>query len=73
MKTLIDCAMQRAKCDRVIKGAQIFNVFTGKTEKGDIAVKNGVIAGIGTGYEGERFTTRRGLPFCQAFSTHTFT
>ena len=38
MKHFIDCAMKREKCDLVIKGAQIFNVFTGQTEEGDIAV-----------------------------------
>ena len=59
--------MKRAKCDLVIKGAQIFNVFTGKTEKGDIAVKNGVIAGIGTGYEGEKVYDAAGLTVLPGF------
>ena len=61
IKTLIDCAMKRTKCDLVIKGGKIFNVFTGKTEEGDIAVKDGVIAGIGTGYEAEKVYDAKGL------------
>lgn len=59
--------MKRAKCDLVIKGAKIFNVFTGKTESGDIAVKNGVIAGIGTGYEGEKVYDAAGLTVLPGF------
>ena len=51
MKHLIDCAMKREKCDLVIKNARIFNVFTGETEEGDVAVKEGTIVGIGRGYE----------------------
>ncbi|MDE6411087.1 MAG: adenine deaminase [Clostridia bacterium] len=54
MKTLINAAMKREKCDLVIKGAKVFNVFTGETEEGEIAVKKGKIVGIGKGYEAER-------------------
>ena len=54
MKELIDCAMKRAPCDLVVRNAEIFNVFTGETESGDIAVKDGVIVGIGKGYAGAR-------------------
>ena len=50
MKQLIDCAMKRAECDLVIRGGRILNVFTGELEEGDIAVKDGVIVGIGSGY-----------------------
>ena len=52
MKSLIDAALKREKCDLVIRGAKVFNVFTGETEEGEIAVKDGVIVGIGSGYEG---------------------
>ena len=53
MKALIDAAMGREKCDLVIRGANVFNVFTGEFEKGEIAVKDGRIVGIGDGYEGQ--------------------
>ena len=51
MKQLIDCAMRRAPADLVIENARIFNVFTGETEEGEIAVRCGTIAGIGRGYD----------------------
>ena len=50
MKAWIGCAMKRAECDLVVKGGGIFNVFTGETERADLAVKDGVIVGIGEGY-----------------------
>ena len=54
LKARIDCAMKRKKCDLMIRNVKIFNVFTGKTEEGEIAVKDGVTVGIGSGYEAER-------------------
>ena len=50
MKALIDCAAGRVPADLVLRGGRIFNVFTGETEEGDVAVKDGYIAGIGRGY-----------------------
>lgn len=40
------------KADLVLKNCQIINVFNGKIEKGDIAISDGIIMGIGD-YEGE--------------------
>lgn len=37
----------RAKADLVIKNGRIVNVFSGEIMEGDIAIKNGYIAGIG--------------------------
>ena len=54
MKRLIDCAMKREKCDLTIKNIKIFNVFTGETEEGELAVAEGRIVGVGRGYESER-------------------
>ncbi len=42
--------MKRCACDLVITNARIYNVFTGETEEGDIAVAEGRIVGIGKGY-----------------------
>jgi adenine deaminase len=52
MKKLIDCAMGRCKSELVLKNANFINVFSGKIENGDIAIKNGKIIGIGN-YQGE--------------------
>lgn len=54
LKRRIDCATKRNKCDLVIKNARVFNVFTGETEEGEIAIADGVVVAIGKGYKGER-------------------
>ena len=38
LKTLISSARGEVKADLVLKNAKIFNVFTGDTEEGDVAV-----------------------------------
>lgn len=53
MKTGIAVAQKREKADLVIKNANIFHLTTGRFELADIAVVNGVIAGIGHGYPAE--------------------
>ena len=50
MKTGISVALKREKADLVIKNANIFHLTTGKFELADIAVVNGLIAGVGHGY-----------------------
>lgn len=49
---LIAVAKGHKLADLVLKNAQIFNVFTGKFELGDVAVSGGCIAGIGK-YSGQ--------------------
>jgi adenine deaminase len=38
--------------DCVVTGGRILNVFSGEIETGDIAIVDGTIAGVGTGYDG---------------------
>ena len=45
-------ARKLIKADLVLKNANIVNVFTESVDKGSIAIKNGMIVGIGD-YEGE--------------------
>lgn len=45
-------ARKLIKADLVLKNANIVNVFTDRVEKGSIAIKNGIIVGIGD-FEGE--------------------
>lgn len=59
--------MKREKCDLVIKNAKIFNVFTGETEEGDLAVKNGKIVGTGNDYEAETVYDGAGLTALPGF------
>lgn len=71
MKALIDAAMRRIKCNLVIRGARVFNVFTEEFEEGDIAVKNGKIVGIGEGYEAEQVYYAKGAYALPSFiDTH---
>ena len=47
LKQLIDVAMGRLPADLVIKNCKVVNVFSGEIREGNIAVVNGVIAGMG--------------------------
>lgn len=53
MEKLIKVARGEIKADLVIKGCQIVNVYSHAVEKGDIAVCDGKIAGIGN-YSGNK-------------------
>ncbi len=44
---LVDAALGRSAADLVLKNANVFNVFTGTFAKGDVAIVNGYIAGVG--------------------------
>jgi len=52
LEKLIGTALGNNKADLVIKNANIVDVFCGKITKGDVAVTDGVIVGIGE-YSGE--------------------
>ncbi|PWM44189.1 MAG: adenine deaminase [Clostridiales bacterium] len=51
MENLIPTALGREKADLVLKNANIIDVFCQRIIKNDVAIKNGMIAGIGE-YEG---------------------
>ena len=46
-----EASRKKIKADLVLKNASIVNVFTDRVERGNIAIKNGMIVGIGE-YEG---------------------
>lgn len=52
LKKIIDAATGRIKADLVLKNASVLNVFTEQLEHKDVAVCDGMIAGLGR-YEGE--------------------
>lgn len=54
LEKLIETARGKRKADLVIKNANIINVLSEEIHKGDIAICDGVIAGIGENYEGEK-------------------
>ena len=45
---IIRVAAGREKADLVLKNATFVNVFTGQLDHGDVAIAEGIIAGIGT-------------------------
>ena len=51
LREQIYSALGKTKVDLVIKNARVLNVFTEQFEKRDIAVKDGLIVGLGS-YEG---------------------
>lgn len=54
MGNIINVARGLEKADLVIKNANIVNVLSEEIYKGDIAIVDGVIAGIGENYSGEK-------------------
>ena len=53
IKTLLDVSLGRRRADLVLKNARIADVFTETLREGDVAIKDGVVAGVGS-YRGER-------------------
>ena len=47
IKTYVDAAISRNQCDIVLKNARYLDVFCGRIRKGDIAIKDDKIVGIG--------------------------
>ena len=47
LKNLIEVAAGRKKADLVLKNARVLNVFTGEWISGDVAIADGLIAGVG--------------------------
>jgi adenine deaminase len=54
MSNIINVARGFEKADLVIKNANIVNVLSEEIHKADIAIKDGIIAGIGENYSGEK-------------------
>ncbi|MBQ9369063.1 MAG: adenine deaminase [Victivallales bacterium] len=64
----IETARSERKAALVVKNARIFHLTDGSFETADIAITgDGVIAGIGTGYEGERELDATGLTAMPGF------
>ncbi|MBW1700661.1 MAG: adenine deaminase [Deltaproteobacteria bacterium] len=53
LKKRISVAKRGIPADLVLKGAMVVNVFTGNIQENDIAISEGVIAGVGLDYHGK--------------------
>lgn len=60
LKKLIDTAAGRKPADLVLKNAQVIDVYQAEIIKGDIAIVNGKIAGIGDEYQGKESIDLKG-------------
>ena len=67
LEKLIEVARGKQKADLVIKNANIINVLSEEIHKGDIAICDGIIAGVGEDYEGEKEIDAEGSYVCPAF------
>jgi adenine deaminase len=59
LKSLIGVAAGREKADLVIKNCKVVNVYTSEILEEDIAIKDGIIVGLGD-YDGERVVDGQG-------------
>lgn len=53
LKKLIQVAAGKLPADLVLKNGKVIDVYQGKISTGDVAIVDGLIAGIGEDYEGE--------------------
>lgn len=65
-KKMMDIAAGRRKASLVLKQGTVVNVFTESTEKADIAIEDGYIAGIGE-YDGLENVDMEGKYICPGF------
>ena len=54
LEEIIKTAKSEIKADLVFKNAFVVNVFSEEIYKADVAIKNGVIAGVGYNYSGQK-------------------
>ena len=66
LKKRIEVARGARKADLVIKNCRIIDVFTPRIYEGEIAIADGVIAGVSGPYEGEEEIDAGGAYACPA-------
>src|SRR5689334_5739588 len=57
---LLSVARGESPADLVLRDARIVNVFSGEIEQADIAIADGFIAGVGSGYDGKEIVDLNG-------------
>jgi adenine deaminase len=66
LKSLTKIAAGQKPAELVLKNGNLVNLFTGRLEKADLALDQGVIAGIGS-YKGKKEIDLKGLFVCPGF------
>ncbi|MFH1490127.1 MAG: adenine deaminase, partial [Pseudomonadota bacterium] len=54
LKNRIRASRREIPSDLVLKGGRVVNVFSGSIEEGDVALYEGMIAGVGRDYHGKK-------------------
>ena len=54
LENRISQAKGDSPCDLLLKGGQVFDIVTGQLLKADVAIYDGIIAGVGLGYSGKQ-------------------
>ena len=67
LEDIIKTAKGEEKADLVIKNAQIINVLSEEIYEADVAIKDGIIAGVGHGYIGETEIDAKGAYLSPSF------
>ncbi len=67
LENIIKAAKGDEKADLVIKNAQIINVLSEEIYQADVAIKDGIIAGVGRGYIGEKEIDAKGKYISPSF------
>jgi adenine deaminase len=60
LKDRIKAARKEIPADMVLTGGKIINVFTGEIFERDLAIYDGIIAGVGSGYKGKETVDLKG-------------
>ena len=61
-----EAAKKNAKAELVLKNANVVNVFTGEVIKGDVAIAEGIVVGVGQ-FEGIEERDMEGKYLCPGF------
>lgn len=64
---MIRVARGQKKCDLVLRNANVINVFSSEIIRTDVAIYDGTIIGMGTGYHGEEEVNLKGLYLSPGF------
>ncbi|MCD7879413.1 MAG: adenine deaminase [Candidatus Gastranaerophilales bacterium] len=67
IEDIIKTARGNIEADLVIKNAQIINVLSEEIYKADVAIKDGIIAGVGFGYKGKQQINAEGKYLSPSF------
>ena len=61
IKNLVLAGGQRIPADLVLKNGRVVNLFTGGVDAVDVAVHDGIVVGLGPGYEGREAVDVEGM------------